>query len=55
MPKGNGYNPPVPSKLYSKIYSMISDGFMSENDETRKGKDIVNKTGKVPVYERDRG
>ena len=59
MPKGNGYNPPVPSKLYSKIYSTTSDSFMSENNETRKGEDIVNiklkGTGKVPVYVRDGG
>lgn len=49
----------TPVSLYSKIYSTTSDSFMSENDETMKGEDIVNKklkgTGKIPIYVRDRG
>ena len=49
----------TPVSLYSKIYSTTSDSFMSENDETMKGEDIVNKklkgTGKIPIYIRDRG
>ena len=49
----------TPVSLYSKIYSTTSNGFVSENDETIKGEDAVNKklegTGKVPVYVRDRG
>ena len=49
----------TPVSLYSKIYSTTSDSFMSENDETMKGEDIVNKklkgTCKIPIYVRDRG
>lgn len=52
-------NKKSPISLYSKIYSTISDGFKSENDETILGEDEVikklAKIGKKPIFVRDRG
>ena len=52
-------NKKSPISLYSKIYSTISDGFKSENDETILGENEVirklAKIGKKPIFVRDRG
>lgn len=48
-----------PISLYSKIYSTLSDNFISENDETIKGENqvinILAKENKIPIFVRDRG
>lgn len=48
-----------PISLYSNIYSTISDGFKSENDETIKGEDkvinILAKYQRKGIFVRDRG
>ena len=52
-------NQKSPISLYSKVYSTISNGFKSENEETILGENEVisklAKIGKKPIFVRDRG
>ena len=46
----------LPIEVYSRIYSTLEDGFKSENTETLKGLNFVEKHfGKTGIYALDRG